>query len=275
MVLVPPVPRQRSREPVGREFMVRSARAEDRHGSVHGVRWEGVVTDTATTARAWHFTSSTLRDGRPVPPAGEWLEHTGPLALCESGLHASERLLDALQYAPGLTLHRVTLDGETLRDNDKFCARRRRIDATREVQLRALVRLALESACLAAWCAGLYLPDLLTALEASDRGGWQECESSARAAYYASHAASRASHAASGASAAGASAAACTCASAASARRPAADAAADAAHYASHAASFAAYAATYAASAVDYAAARDAARDALESRAVALLWEGA
>ena len=84
--------------------------------------------------RAYHFVGSTLRDGRPVPPDGVWLEHDGPLVLCQSGLHASEHPLDALTYAPGTTLCRVDLDGEIIRDSDKLVARRRqivaRIDAT-------------------------------------------------------------------------------------------------------------------------------------------------
>ena len=76
---------------------------------------------------AWHFVGETLRDGRPIPPDGEWLEHDGDLVLCESGLHASERIIDALKYAPGGTVCRVELDGEILKDDDKVVARRRRV----------------------------------------------------------------------------------------------------------------------------------------------------
>lgn len=35
---------------------------------------------------AYHFVGTTLRDGRPVPPDGVWLEHDGPIAIRESGL---------------------------------------------------------------------------------------------------------------------------------------------------------------------------------------------
>jgi hypothetical protein len=83
--------------------------------------------------QAWHFTCGTLRDGRPIPPVGEWLVQGGPLVPCESGLHASERLLDALAFAPGGTLHRVTLRGEITPHGspaDKLVARERRIDWT-------------------------------------------------------------------------------------------------------------------------------------------------
>jgi hypothetical protein len=84
--------------------------------------------------RAYHFVAETLRDGRPVPPDGEWLEHEGPLAMCESGLHASRHPYDALQYAPGSTLCLVEVDGEMVEQDDKLVARRRmivnRIDAS-------------------------------------------------------------------------------------------------------------------------------------------------
>jgi hypothetical protein len=50
---------------------------------------------TDSTVEGWHFTGPTLRDGRPLPADGEWLEHAGPLVMCESGLHMSE-LLTAL-----------------------------------------------------------------------------------------------------------------------------------------------------------------------------------
>jgi hypothetical protein len=33
----------------------------------------------------YHFTSDKLRDGRPIPAIGEWLEHIGPIVPCQSG----------------------------------------------------------------------------------------------------------------------------------------------------------------------------------------------
>ena len=80
---------------------------------------------------AWHFVRTTesgpvLRDGRPVV-VGEWSDHDGPLVLCESGLHASEDILDALRYAPGAVCCRVECDGEIVRAADKFVCRRRRV----------------------------------------------------------------------------------------------------------------------------------------------------
>lgn len=96
----------------------------------------------------YHFTSETLRNGQPIPPVGEWLEHAGPVEPCQSGLHASEHPCDALQYAPGPLLHRVELEGDLVSHGDppdKWCGRRRRILATIDATelLRAFAR----------WCA--------------------------------------------------------------------------------------------------------------------------
>ena len=121
---------------------------------------------------AWHITTVSLCDGRPLPAIGEWLTHDGPLAICESGLHGSVRLLDALSNIQPISvwLHAVTLDGaETQGEDDKLVARRRRIDASYRLDQRSLVRLSLESACLAWWLAGLGdAPDLDRALSCAD-----------------------------------------------------------------------------------------------------------
>ena len=77
--------------------------------------------------RGWHFVGTTLRDGRPVPADGVWLEHDGPLVMCASGLHAGLTPFDALQYAPEPTLCLVDCDSGFLRDSDKIVCRRRRI----------------------------------------------------------------------------------------------------------------------------------------------------
>jgi hypothetical protein len=76
---------------------------------------------------AYHFVSDTLRDGSPIPADGEWLEHSGEIVICQSGLHASTHPLDALQYAPGKTLCLVEVDGVVTRQDDKLVAKRRRI----------------------------------------------------------------------------------------------------------------------------------------------------
>ena len=91
---------------------------------------------------AWHFVDKSLRDGHPVPPDGERLTASGPANICESGLHASERVLDALKYAPGNTICRVECDEVTERQGDKLvCGARTivwRIDG--EEVLRAFAR---------------------------------------------------------------------------------------------------------------------------------------
>ena len=81
--------------------------------------------------QAYHFVGATLRDGRPIPPDGVWLEHDGPLVMCESGLHASKHPLDALNYAPGMTLCLVEVE-DYIEDSDKLVARRRKIIARRD-----------------------------------------------------------------------------------------------------------------------------------------------
>jgi len=77
--------------------------------------------------RAYWFFGDTLRDGRPIPPNGEWLIHEGEIELCKSGLHASVHPLDALTYAPGPNLALVELRGDIQHGNDKCVAQQRRI----------------------------------------------------------------------------------------------------------------------------------------------------
>ena len=80
---------------------------------------------------AWHFVGEKLRDGRPVPDDGVWLEHTGKLILCEEGLHWSREPFDALQYAPGQTLCLVEIGGEIVekKGDDKGISAKRKIIA--------------------------------------------------------------------------------------------------------------------------------------------------
>jgi hypothetical protein len=94
------------------------------------------------TVLAWHFTGDTLRDGRPIPAVGEWLVHDGPIKICQTGLHVSRRLIDALSFAPGNILHRVTARGIEGSEADKDVARERRIEwsINAEPVLRAFAR---------------------------------------------------------------------------------------------------------------------------------------
>jgi len=47
--------------------------------------------------------------------------------MCESGLHASENILDALRYAPGHYLRRVECYGEIVLGDDKLVCRHRKV----------------------------------------------------------------------------------------------------------------------------------------------------
>ena len=115
--------------------------------------------------------------------------------LCESGLHASVKPLDALKYAPGNTLCRVELAGEILEEADKCVAARRRIiwRFNAESLLREFAR----------WCAIQVIdewdaPDVVKRyLEIGDESLREEARVASVAASYASHAAYAASHASS------------------------------------------------------------------------------
>ncbi len=82
------------------------------------------------TVTAYHFTSDTLRDGRPIPAIGEELRHDGPVKICASGLHASRHVFDALSFAPGTLLHKVECRDIVEEENDKLVCRSRTIIAT-------------------------------------------------------------------------------------------------------------------------------------------------
>jgi hypothetical protein len=88
----------------------------------------------------WHFLADDGKlgnsDGRK-PRKGAWVkmrEDEEPV-LCECGMHASLRAIDALWYAPGAILCRVEVRGDVVHGDDKFVGRERRIiakaDATR------------------------------------------------------------------------------------------------------------------------------------------------
>ena len=133
--------------------------------------------------RAYHFVGDMLRDGRPVPPVGEWLVHDGPMVMCESGLHASRHPFDALTYAPGPILCLVDCDEIEAEENDKLVCRRRRIvarfDAT--TMLRTFARrCALDVIHL--WKAPQVVRDYLTTGDESLRAAALAAEDEARAA---------------------------------------------------------------------------------------------
>ena len=80
----------------------------------------------------WHFANDNqclgYGDGRKIV-VGETLKVPPPIELCERGLHASERAIDALSYAPGAYACLVTLGGVVQHDNDKSVATERTVIA--------------------------------------------------------------------------------------------------------------------------------------------------
>ena len=82
--------------------------------------------------KAWHFVRKNpngcpvLRDGR-LAVLGLRYTHEGPLELCESGLHASTRAVDALRYAPGSVACRVECSGRLRYGYDKLVCSARTI----------------------------------------------------------------------------------------------------------------------------------------------------
>jgi len=85
----------------------------------------------------WHFAdaSETLRygDGRKIKVGVTHKVKCKPV-LCESGLHASPTVFDAMQYAPGNILFRVKLSGKIIHGDDKSVATERSYIARIDVE---------------------------------------------------------------------------------------------------------------------------------------------
>jgi hypothetical protein len=85
----------------------------------------------------WHFAPDNRKTRYSNEPiiVGRTLKVKPPVRLCERGLHASKRAIDALQYAPGAYVCLVTLSGEVMHGDDKSVASERTViaaaDATR------------------------------------------------------------------------------------------------------------------------------------------------
>ena len=80
----------------------------------------------------WHFARNNRKlgydDGREII-VGETLKVPPPIKLCERGLHASKRAIDALRYAPGAYVCAVTLGGIIQHGDDKSVATERTVIA--------------------------------------------------------------------------------------------------------------------------------------------------
>ena len=95
---------------------------------------------------AWHFLPSDGRlqygDLRTLVKPGQTLRRDpAKLLMCNYGLHASVRPIDALRYAPGPIVCRVRLGGTIIEGDDKVVASRRTVlwmaNAERELRLFA------------------------------------------------------------------------------------------------------------------------------------------
>ena len=81
---------------------------------------------------AWHFVSDDGKLRNPVNgithvEPGLVLERKGKIHMCVSGLHASRKLLDALQFAHGALLCRVRCSGDVIENHDKLVCSQREI----------------------------------------------------------------------------------------------------------------------------------------------------
>ena len=105
---------------------------------------------TAAEISGWHFLAADgcIAHGAFAGATSKKVEVgvtysvTGTLELCEWGLHASVRPLDALGFAKGAIACYVRLSGDILTDADKMCASERTVlamaDVTRELHLFAV-----------------------------------------------------------------------------------------------------------------------------------------
>lgn len=78
--------------------------------------------------KAWHFLKENRRCGYGrlgVVEVGKTLSIKGKIALCNRGFHASTRLIDALDHAPGPVLCRVEMGGTIIKGDDKVVAAER------------------------------------------------------------------------------------------------------------------------------------------------------
>lgn len=147
--------------------------------------------------QAWHFIRrdengiDRLRDGSEAPKDGEWLEYSGPLVMCKSGLHFSRHPYDALTYAPGEVLCLVEIGGTIIDGEDKGVCSRRKIIARKDATegLRYFARMQALSVI------HLYPGEpedcILDWLMTGDESLRAAADSAARSADYAAYAAAR------------------------------------------------------------------------------------
>ena len=147
------------------------------------------------TNTAWHFTGNTLRDGSPIPAIGETLVFPHKVEICKSGYHWSLKPHQALRYAPGATLHKVSFGGYVEMGDDKGVSSERTIIASIDAT-HLLRRFAADQALSVShlWDMPEVVRDYLTTLDESKRAAaeeaawaatWAAARAAARAAAWA------------------------------------------------------------------------------------------
>jgi len=78
---------------------------------------------------AWHFLSADrkMRGTDEIVEPGYVYSQVGPLVICEAGMHASVRAVDAIRYAPGPVICRVRCSGTIISESDKIVAEHREV----------------------------------------------------------------------------------------------------------------------------------------------------
>ena len=135
---------------------------------------------------AWHFTGGTLRDGSPIPAIGQTLIFPGKIKICQAGYHWSRRPSQALEYAPGPMLHKVSYGGDVVEQDDKGVSSERTILASIDAT-QLLCRFAADQALSVAhyWNMPEIVREYLTTLDESKReAAWNAADAAdaARAA---------------------------------------------------------------------------------------------
>lgn len=92
------------------------------------------------TIKAWHFVAKNgrLLDGNTAAAGYVYSVRPEDISMCEWGLHACRRAIDALYYAPGSLVCLVRCGGGVVEDLDKLVCSRREVvamvDATEALQ---------------------------------------------------------------------------------------------------------------------------------------------
>jgi hypothetical protein len=78
---------------------------------------------------AWHFLTADrkMRGTHEVVEPGYIYSQVGPLVICERGMHASVRAIDAIHYAPGPIVCRVRCSGKIIAESGKIVSRHREV----------------------------------------------------------------------------------------------------------------------------------------------------